>query len=462
VELIFAAFATFLWATVQPGWLHNFLFNIIIIASVSTILFNANPLMRFDGYYILTDLIEVPNLQAKSRALISHQVKNLLFGRMSADPVLARMPLPRKRFWLFYAYAILSWLYGYWVIYKLIIFMKPHLAPLGLEGLAEWFAILALTSWVLLPFVAFFKGMQLTAKDWEPHGRLRRLAVIFSIALGIFGAACFLPVELTIKRVGAVELAEPEQVRPEVPGFIEKIYVKEGDRVIAGQLLATLSNREVMQDFVTVENRLRVAEQMVQAALGLGKLAEQKQAENVRAAHQARFAEAQREVGRLSLKARTSGTVLTRKLDLKLGTLIKGNDLFCEIAPLDPMRIKVALGERQVRYVKKHQQVRLKANAYPDKEFRGVVVDDPVMFFAEGVPAAFSARRSGDVPVYIDAQGKERAVERTFAAVVEVNNADRLLRPGMTSRAKIYAGSRAWGRMVLQSLLDLVSLDYRF
>jgi hypothetical protein len=80
VELIFAAFATFFWAIVQPGLLKDFLFNIIFIASVSTLIFNANPLMRFDGYYIMTDLIEVPNLQSKSRALIQHQVNRLLFG----------------------------------------------------------------------------------------------------------------------------------------------------------------------------------------------------------------------------------------------------------------------------------------------------------------------------------------------------------------------------------------------
>jgi putative peptide zinc metalloprotease protein len=462
VELIFAAIAVLLWAIVQPGWLHNFLFNIIIIASVSTILFNANPLMRFDGYYIMTDLIEVPNLQAKSRALITHQVKNLLFGRASSDPVLARMPLPKKRFWLFYTYAILSWLYGYWVIYKLIIFMKPHLAPLGLEGLADWFSILALTSWVLLPFIGFFKGLQLTSKDWEPHGRLRRLSVFGAVALGIFGAACFLPVELTIKRVGAVQLAEPDQIRPEVPGFVEKIFVKEGDHVKANQPLAQLSNREARQARALAETRLQVAEQMVQAALGLGKLAEQKQAENTRAAQLAKAEEARREVEQLTLRAHADGTVLTRDLETKLGTYLQGNDLFCEIAALDPMRIKIALSEKQVRYVKKGQRVRLKANAYPRREFHGVVAEDPVMFFGNEIPAAFSARRAGDVPVYIDAHGKEHPIARTFEAVVAVENGEGLLRPGMTGRGKIYAGRRPWGQMVLQSLRDVVSLDYRF
>lgn len=462
VELILASIAVFIWAVVQPGWFHNFLFNVIIICSVSTILFNANPLMRFDGYYILTDWMEVPNLQGKSRALITHQFTKLLFGPSAKSAVLQRLPLPKRRFALFYAYAILSWLYGYWVIWSLIYFMKPHLEPLGLEGLAEWFAVLALTAWVLLPIIGFFKSMELTNKDWEPHGRLRRLSIILASVVGIFGAACFLPVELKIKRVAAVQLAEPEQVRPEVSGFVEEIYVKEGDRVAPGQPLAKLSNREIEQSLIAVENRLRVAEATVARALGLEKPAEQKQAENVRVAYAAKHAEAKRDVTNLLLKARTNGTVLTRELDKKWGQLVKSNELFCEIATLDPMRIKIALNEKQVRYVRKGQKVALKANAYPGRTFHGVVAEDPIMFFGEEIPAAFSARREGDVPVYVDDKGRDIALERTFEAVVSVENGERLLRPGMTSRGKIYAGTRPWGQLVLQSILDIVSLDYRF
>ncbi len=462
VELIFAAFAVFLWAVIQPGWLHNFLFNIIIITSVSTIMFNANPLMRFDGYYILTDLIEVPNLQGKARALIQHQFNQLLFGHSSKDAVLSRMPLPRRRFALFYTYAVLSWIYGYWVIYKLIVFMKPHLQPLGLEGLSDWFAGLALVSWILLPIVGFFKTMHLTKQDWKPHGRLRRLSAIGLVAVGIFGAACFLPVNLKIKRVGAVELAEPEQVRPEVPGFVEEIYVKEGDHVTAGQPLAKLGNRELSQSLNSVENRVKVSKAMVARALGMEKPAELKQAQNLQAGHAAKFEEAQRDVESLTLRARTTGTVLTRDIDKKLGHLLRGNELFCEIAALDPMRIKIALNEKQVRYVKRGQKVVLKVNAYPDKTLHGTVAEDPIMFFGESIPAAFSARRSGDVPVYVDAKGHDVPLERTFEAVVSVENSEGLLRPGMTGRGKIDAGSRLWGQLVLQSIRDLVSLDYRF
>ena len=462
VELIFAAFATFAWAVVQPGSLKDFLFNIIFIASVSTVMFNANPLMRFDGYYIMTDLIEVPNLQAKSRALIQHQVNRLLFGASSKDGALSRLPLPKKRFWLFYTYAILSWIYGYYVIYKLAVFMAPHLQPFGLEGLANWFSILALTSWVVMPMIAFFKSLDLKREDWKPQGRLRRLMLIGTVGLGIFGAACFVPVELTIKRAGAVELAEPDEVRTEVPGFIEEIFVKEGDKVVAGQKIAQLANREVRQMLFATEGRRSMAEAEVQRAVGLDKPSDLKQAQSVRAAFDAKLADTQRDVEKLTLRAKANGTVLTRDLEKKTGTLLKNNDVLCEIAQLDPMRIKVALSEKEVRYVQKGQRVELKTPAYPGRVINGVIAEKPIMFFAGEVPKAFSSHRLGDVPTYTDAHGRELAVERTFEAVVAVDNHEGLLRPGMTGRGKIYAGKQPWGRLVLQSLLDLVSLDYRF
>ena len=468
VELVIAALATFLWAVVQPGAFQDFLFNVMVVASVSTLVFNANPLMRFDGYYIMTDAIEVPNLQAKSRALVQHQLNHLLFGASNKDQVLSRMPLPKKRFWLFYTYAILSWVYGYYVIYKLAVFMAPHLEPLGLEGLSNWFTALALISWVAVPLIGFFKQMKLTLEDWKPHGRLRRLSLIGSVALGIFGVACFVPVELKITRVGAVELAEPEEVRPEVPGFIAEVLVKEGDRVTASQPVVRLANRELEQAHSANESRLRAAEAQLQRAIGLEHPAEQKQLENLVAQYRAKFAESQRDVAALTIRAKGDGVVLVRDGTLLthnptplLGRLLR-NELFCDIVRMDPMRIKIALSEKQVRYVEQGHRVALKADAYPGRTFEGTVASKPLMFIGKEMPAAFSARRSGDVPTGLDRQGHEVPIERVFTADVEVKNPDGILRQGMTGRARIFTGPRPWGKLVLQSLLDLVSLDYRF
>jgi putative peptide zinc metalloprotease protein len=462
VELVIAAFATFFWAIVQPGALRDFLFNVIFIASVSTIVFNANPLMRFDGYYIMMDMLEVPNLQGKSRALITHHVKKWLFGARGADPVLQRMPLPKKRLWLFYTYAILSWVYGYWVIYNLIVFMKPHLDPIGLGGLANWFSAFALISWVAMPFLAFFKSLEIKREDWKSGGRMRRLGRVLTIGLVIFLIFCFVPWPLSIKRAGTVELADPGQVRPQVGGFVQQVLVKEGETVKAGMPIAKLVNREVQENRITGEAKLKVAEATRERARGEDKPAEVKQAQSLVAAAESKYQETLRDTRALTLSSDIDGVVLTRGIEKLKGRMVKSGELFCEIAPLDPLRIKIALGEKQVRYVDKGQRVVLKAHAFPSTEFHGVIAEKPVMFFGQEIPRGFSKKYGGDVLTYTDEKGREIPVERTFEAVVEVENKEGLLRPGMTVRGKVHAGWHPWGKLLIQSVLDLVSLDYRF
>jgi putative peptide zinc metalloprotease protein len=462
VELVLASLATYLWAIVQPGPLQQILWNIMVIASISTLIFNANPLMRFDGYYIMTDWIEVPNLCNKSRSFIAYQVKRLIFGRDYEDASMARLPLPRRRFGLFYFYAVASYIYGYFVIYRLARYMGPHLAPYGLQKLATWFSATALTAWVVMPFWSFMKSLQLSHADWAPGGRLRRLGIVGGSALAIFIVLCFLPRELIIKRNVAVELASPETVRPDIEGFIEKIYVKEGDKVAPGAALAQLSNRDAEQDLVQAKAQLAVAQANIQRVLAADQPAELREAQSVEERMQKRCADAQQNVDHLTLRSKEGGTVLTHDLQLELYRRLHLNEVFCEIAPLDSMRIVVPLNEKQVRWVHEGQTVELKSYAYPGTTLHGVIAADPVILIGEDMPAAFSARRRGDVPTAFDRMGKEIPLERTFEAEIQVDNRDGLLRQGMTGRARINAGRYPWGRLVLQSILDLVSLDYRF
>jgi len=462
VELVLASLATFLWAVVQPGALQQILWNIMVIASISTIIFNANPLMRFDGYYIMTDWIEVPNLSIKSRAFIGYQVKRLIFGNDYEDASMARLPLPRRRFGLFYFYAVASYLYGYFVIYKLTRYMGPHLAPFGLQKFATWFSASALTAWVVMPFWGFMKSLQLTREDWRPGGRLRRLGIVGGSALAIFAVLCFIPRELIIKRNVAVELAAPEVIRPDFQGFVEEIYVKEGDKVAPGGKLARLSNRDIDQDLVQATAQLAVAQAAVQRAIAEDKPAEQLEAQAIADRMKKRFADAKQSVARLTLRSAIGGTVLTHDLQLMLHRELHINEVFCQLAPLDSMRIVIPLNEKQVRWVRKGQPAEIKAYAYPGASVRGVIAADPALLVGPDMPAAFSARRHGDVPTAFDRSGREIPLERTFEAEIQVDNHDGLLRQGMTGRAKIDAGRYPWGRLVLQSFLDLVSLDYRF
>ncbi len=464
VELVFAALATFLWAVVQPGWFKDFLFNIIIISSISTLLFNANPLMRFDGYYIMIDAIETPNLQQKSRALVQNKITRWLFGKGTKDEALSRMPLPKKRLALFYTYAVLSWLYGYWVIYQLIVFMEPHLQPLGLEGLTDWFAFLALTGWVVVPLWHFVQQLHFTRDDLKPGGRGPRMAKVFGIPLAAFLVFCFVPVQNEITRHSAVELAEPEIVHPETPGFIKEVAVKEGQIVQPGTLLGRLENRELTERLVAAEQEAKRYELAVNASIGLGKSDDLRQLQPLLDGAKAVLEKIRHDVQQLDVRAKTGGVILTRDMDQRVGHFLRPpQDAFCELATLNPMRIKVPLSEREVRFVHAGNPVKLMADAYPGRKFQGHVAEEPVEMDSHNFPLAFSKERGGDVPTFHDpATGRDKLLEHTYTVTVEVQNPDNCLRYGMTMRAKIATGKRPFGKIVLQWITDLISLDYRF
>src|SRR4029453_18490532 len=99
--------------------------------------------------------------------------------------------------------------------------------------------------------------------------------------------------------------------------------------------------------------------------------------------------------------------------------------------------IKIAVSEKQVRYIEKGQKVVLKAHAYPGRDFHGVIVDRPVMFFGQEIPRGFSKKYGGDVLTYTDHQGREIPVARTFEAVPEWKNPGGQFRPGMLCAEKI-------------------------
>ncbi len=461
VELIIAAFATFLWAISQPGILQQALFNLMLVTSVFTVLFNANPLMRFDGYFILTDLIEVPNLRAKAQAYMGVLFQRLLFGQQAFSARLSKMALPEKHFALFVIYAFLSYAYMALILYRISGIFTTLLAPYGLQQFGQILSTLAVLAFVLLPIVRFFSSLQLEASEWQRGGRLRRLAWITTAATSIFAVVCFVPVEHTITRSSAIESANPQTIRPIVPGMIEEIFVTEGDFVRAGESIARLSNREIVQNFEVSGLQLHMVEKQIQRAMGQEKPVDFLQAKALKEQYGAATEGAQRNFSHLLLQSEIDGIVLTHGLKRKVGLLIKQGEPLCQISPLRQLLINIPLSESEVRYINVGQRVHVKAVAYPELTLTGVISQKPLVTLDRNLPPALSALRKGDVPTTADPQGRERPTEITYNAQILVDNPDLVLRPGMSGRVKIFAGKHPVGVLLYRWFLDLISLDFR-
>lgn len=133
VELFLAAVAMFIWLTVEPGVVHAIAYNTMLIGTVSTLLFNGNPLLRFDGYYILSDAIETPNLGSRSSNYIGYLIQRYLFGVSDAKSPASSTG---ERVW-FMLYGIASFCYRMFIIAVIIVFVAGKFFIIGV-AIAVW------------------------------------------------------------------------------------------------------------------------------------------------------------------------------------------------------------------------------------------------------------------------------------------------------------------------------------
>src|SRR5262249_54993159 len=128
VELVLAALATLVWSVTQSGWVNALALNVIFVCSVSTLLINGNPLLRYDGYYVLADWLGTPNLQQQASTTLRRGVVWLLTGVRLDQPRFLAEPHPA----VLWSYAVLSLVYRVVVLVGIIWFLDRILRPWGL------------------------------------------------------------------------------------------------------------------------------------------------------------------------------------------------------------------------------------------------------------------------------------------------------------------------------------------
>ncbi len=224
-DLFVWALATFAWRLTLPGTLPNHLAWLVLSVCGARIFFNFNPLLKLDGYYILSDLVEIPNLRRRSLELVMGHLRWLLWG--AARP----SPEPRGRFLL--GFGIMSWLYSLFFLGLMLAGMGRLLNP-GLGPITIGFTLFMVMVSVRYRFRGIFAG------EVAKMIRMRRKrCAMWALGLGA------LPVVLTVgqieQRVGGSFQLRPAtraELRAPVAGFLKEVAFDEGDRVSAGQLIA--------------------------------------------------------------------------------------------------------------------------------------------------------------------------------------------------------------------------------
>ena len=132
VECFLASIATFVWWYSTPGLLNSLAMATMFICSVNTIMFNANPLLRYDGYYVMADWLEIPNLRIKSTQFFAYLIQEKVLGL----EIPVQSYLPRSRRYLFVTYAMASYIYRWFVTFAILWFLSQVLKPYKLESVS--------------------------------------------------------------------------------------------------------------------------------------------------------------------------------------------------------------------------------------------------------------------------------------------------------------------------------------
>ena len=254
IELLLASIATFLWWFSQAGLLNQVCFGVMLVGSVSTVVFNGNPLLRYDGYYVLADVVEAPNLAGRASAVLRRLWARLfLRDPDDADPLL---PAHRRGWYAVYGFA--SACYRWSITLSILFLMIEAARPHHLENVVRAFGVLALAGLTLAPLRRAVTVLR------QPSGgsrvRFGRVAATVALAASIVAVIGFVPIAR--HAVGPVELRSyrPRHLYVETAGRLEESPLRYGRLVEAGQLIARLESPEldlVIDDLAARGERLR-------------------------------------------------------------------------------------------------------------------------------------------------------------------------------------------------------------
>lgn len=427
IELALAAAAVFAWLVLSPGLLRDTALVIVLICSLSTLIFNANPLLRLDGYHLLCDLLQLPNLALRSQAWWMAQWRRLI----RSESALPRGAVAAGELKWLVIYAPAAWLYRLGLLLALVFWLGHQ------SWLVGWLAALALLGWLGKAGVgALMRSVQGAA---EPGARQRALLAVVCICAAA-GAALFLvPVPSSVVARGVVWPPDQAQLRPESGGFVEAAMVRDGSPVALGDVVLTLADPVLaaQREKAGSETAGLMAQQyqaLLQDPARAGSLGE----DIVR--NEAELQRADQQLANLQLRAKAAGRAIwPRERDLPGSYAKRGTMLGYVLAP-EAAQVRLVLHDEDLLRVRgRVHAIEVRLAEKPLSTYVATLQSETPAATRQLPSAALGVRDGGAVNV--DPADKEGL--RTLAPVFLLD----VLVTGLTAD---HIGGRAWVKLVLE------------
>ena len=449
VECFLASLATFVWWNTQPGLLNSLSMATMFICSVNTIMFNANPLLRYDGYYVMADWLEIPNLRIKSTQFFTYLFQEKVLGL--EIPVQSYMPRSRRS--LFVTYAVASYVYRWVVTFSIIFFLTQFLKKWKLQSIGYMMAGGSLVPLLMMPLYQMFKFVR-------TPGRMRKVkkarAAAFAVAfVAIVVGVLMIPTPLRVQGTLVLKPAKPQELYAEVPGRLVQLFVRDGEWVSKGAVLATLSNPEKMRERTSLQEQQGVSwakARWFSHTDSNGSRALQRQNEQMANDLEPMINKVAEQIGKLTLVADRDGQAIGVQHRETLGQWVKPGKPFCEVGDPKKLEAHLILEQGDIELVKVNRRAWLKI--YGDSE---VTWKSQVSEIAERnreeIPPELSNLAGGEVATKQDPKsGQAKPINAVFEVIIPVDNPNMVLQPGLRGFAKIDGGSATLGWWLWRSI----------
>ena len=470
VELVICSIATFVWFLSAPGYFtHDLAFTFMLVAGLSSIAINMNPLIKLDGYFALVDYLEIPNLSEDAANYITALARKYIFRVPTAIPNYNRR---MKR--ILFVYGVLSFFYKVFITFAMLFFFYRIVSFFFPE---KGIFIFPLVAFRLLKkrLRAPINGIRFLYQDkkevlMKPKGLVVAITIV-AIVIGLFA---FLPLPYSHRATFVVEPVETIPVRAATEGFLNRILVKEGDAVSRGALLAVMRDRNLEEKRDSLQSQIAVLDRNIMAQSTQGAVAESLVADRRRAQLTQQLTETEAQLGRLNIRAANDGVVVTRKVEEKIGVMLKQGDQFCEIAKSGAIQARIRVDDWDLEDIAVGAPVTLWVNAAQGRTVSGRITTlAPASelhqrlspYLKQDASANNEAKKYSGEATVVNVNGEKATPKRKrsareqaeaaadeatspfeapltrFDALIEVGS-DPMIKPGMSGEAKVYGPKR--------------------
>lgn len=472
VEIMLASVCSLLWWFSEPGMFNAMCLNLVFVCSVSTILFNGNPLLRYDGYYVVSDLMEVPNLREDSLAIVSGGMANWFTGVDDSNP--RRVP-GGARVGLV-SYAVAAFLYRFVVIGGILWFLYQVLKPHGLEVLAMGLGVLVVAG-MLIP--AVLKGSAFFRRTWR-RIMWGRFTVRSSVVIAGLCALAMMPIPREIAAPLIVEPTNARRIYVTVAGATHGDVVVAGQKVSQGDTLATLRNPDVDAEIAKLRGERDLLDVRVKQLVGR-RITDRKAEDQLVTVRQQladaadRLAKRLKDRERLVLSAPVSGTVLpaphrvVTPQDDQLpewsgspldpnnaGAFLNSGTVLCLIGDPKHVEAKLIVDQSDVEFIRKGQSVKLHVQQLPGQVLEGTIIE-VARITIDDIPRELMSHE--DLATQSDPSGKMQPLSSSYELRVRFDELPKsAVLLGTIGRAKIQAEPQSVASRVARYL----SRTFRF